>query len=121
MILITLITALLTLLASWQDCFDIGCDRFIDIEDPEDWRGREAEWCEAQMVYASNFADDYNDDDSEDDDSEDDDDCSHPSSTQSSDGAFRCDACNTVTYDISDEEFANQYGGNFSSSDFRGW
>tara|TARA_B100001175_G_scaffold314604_1_gene324318 strand:+ start:929 stop:1366 length:438 start_codon:yes stop_codon:yes gene_type:complete len=113
----------------WQLLFDYACDQFIDIEDPDDWVGREDEWCEAQMEWACNFADERCDDDDDEDDDDyddeddddDDDECSHPSSTQGSDGAYRCDDCGRITYDISDEEFAHQNGGNYTSSDFRGW
>ena len=125
MIELLLVSALIALNSSWQTFFDYACDMFIQIEDPDDWGGREDEWCEAQMEYACNFADDrageQDDDDDDDDYDDDDDECGHPSSTQGSDGAYRCDDCGRITYDISDEEFAHQNGGNFSSSDFRGW
>ena len=55
------------------------------------------------------------------DDWDDDEDCEHPSETQQADGSYTCDDCGTITYDISDQEFAHQQGGNFSSSDFQGW
>ena len=122
MIELLLVSALIALNSSWQTFFDYACDMFIQIEDPDDWEGREDEWCEAQMEYACNFADDRAGEQDDDDDYDDDDDeCDHPSSTQGSDGAYRCDDCGRITYDISDEEFAHQNGGNFSSSDFRGW
>ena len=114
MIEIATITTLLVLLSSWQYFFDYACDRFIDIEDPDDWVGREAEWCQAQMDWACKFADDRCDDD-------DDDECSHPSETQAADGAFYCDKCGTMTYDITDEEFNHQMGNNFTGSDWVGW
>ena len=115
-----LIFAAFTLLmASWQECFDIGCDRFIRIEDPDNWKDRESEWCIAQVEFASDFADDCNDDDEYDDEEEED--CIHPDSTQGSDGAYRCDECGKITADISDSDFAAQNGDNFSSSDFQGW
>ncbi len=119
-----LLVAVLVLQSRWQLLFDYACDRFIEIEDPDDWEGREDEWCEAQMEWACNFADERCDDDDDDDDDDYDDVLvvrGPPSSTQGSDGAYRCDDCGRITYDISDEEFSHQNGGNFSSSDFRGW
>ena len=125
MILIIMFTCLLSLLSAWDLLFEYACDRFIDIEDPDDWEGREDEWCQAQIEYACNFADERVNEDTDDagaeEDWEDDDDCTHPSSTQSSDGAYYCDTCHKITYDISDEEFAQQHGDNFQNSDFQGW
>lgn len=125
MILIIMFTCLLSLLSAWDLLFEYACDRFIDIEDPDDWEGREDEWCQAQMEYACNFADERVNEDTDDggaeEDWEDDDDCTHPSSTQRADGAYYCDTCHTITYDISDQEFAQQQGGNFQNSDFQGW
>ena len=58
-----LLVAVLVLQSRWQLLFDYACDRFIEIEDPDDWEGREDEWCEAQMEWACNFADERCDDD----------------------------------------------------------
>jgi len=125
MIELFLVSVLFGLLSSWQTFYEYALDRFIEIEDPDDWEGREDEWCEAQMEYACNFADDrageQDDDDDDWDEWDDDEDCEHPSETQQADGSYTCDKCGTITYDISDTEFAHQQGGNFSSSDFRGW
>lgn len=107
-------------IASWQDYYDAAFEAFLEENDPDDWAGREAEYCIAQDEYACEYADACTEDD-DDDDWEDDDECDHPSSTQGSDGAYRCNDCGRITYDISDEEFAQQNGGNYSSSDFRGW
>ena len=129
MIELLLVSVLFGLLSSWQTLYEYALDRFIEIEDPDDWEGREDEWCEAQIEYACNFADnragEQDDDDDDDDDDDwdwdDDEDCEHPSETQQADGSYTCDQCGTITYDISDTEFAHQNGGNFSSSDFQGW
>tara|TARA_B110000438_G_C15453907_1_gene495822 strand:+ start:227 stop:538 length:312 start_codon:yes stop_codon:yes gene_type:complete len=102
---------------SWEEYYFQGEELWQDLNNPDDWEGREAEYCIAMTEYASNYADDACNYDEDSDDEV----CNHPSETQGSDGAYRCDLCNAITHDISDEEFAHQNGGNFANSDWQGW
>ena len=67
-VMIALIAALLALLASWQEYYEYARDAFLEGNDPDDWVGREAEYCIAQEEYACEYADDACADDDDDDD-----------------------------------------------------
>ena len=69
-----LVSVLLALLTTWQEYYDIGADVFLQNNDPDDWAGREAEYCIAQDEYACEYADACTDDDDWEDDDDDDDD-----------------------------------------------
>tara|TARA_B100000809_G_C14942065_1_gene460799 strand:+ start:194 stop:502 length:309 start_codon:yes stop_codon:yes gene_type:complete len=71
-VMIALIAALLALLASWQEYYEYARDAFLEDNDPDDWVGREAEYCIAQEEYACEYADDACADDDDDDDDDDD-------------------------------------------------
>ncbi len=117
---VALIIALLILLsATWQEYYDYAFQEFLDNNDPDDWAGREADYCIEQDEYACEYADAMTEDDDDDDD--DDDDCDCDSITQAADGAYYCDDCGALVMDIADDEFANQHGGNFSPGAFKGW
>ncbi len=76
-IMIAVLAALLSLLASWQEIYENARAAFLEDNDPDGWIGREAEWCIAQEEYACECADDACEDDDDDDDDrgdEDDDD-----------------------------------------------
>ena len=70
-----LVSVLLALLTTWEEYYDIGADIFLQDNDPDDWAGREAEYCIAQDEYACEYADACTDDDDweDDDDGYDDD------------------------------------------------
>ncbi len=106
-------------MTSWGDWYEIGQDLFIEYEDPDDWEGNEAEYCIEMDRFAFQHAEDNYD--PEDDWPEDDDDCDHENVTQASDGATYCDRCGALVDDISDDEFAEQHGANFSPGAFKGW
>ena len=58
---------------TWQEYYDYAFEEFLDFNDPDDWAGREADYCIQQDEYACNYADACTDehDDNGDDDSDD--------------------------------------------------
>tara|TARA_B100001758_G_C17998369_1_gene396724 strand:+ start:183 stop:521 length:339 start_codon:yes stop_codon:yes gene_type:complete len=79
---IAVVALLILLSATWQEYYDYGFQEFLDNNDPDDWAGREADYCIEQDEYACEYADamtedeedwDDDDDDWEDDDDDDDD------------------------------------------------
>jgi hypothetical protein len=59
-------------MSSWQDHYDYAFDQFLDQNDPDDWEGREYEYCVAQDEYACDYADNACADEEDDDDDYDD-------------------------------------------------
>tara|TARA_B100000029_G_C17432139_1_gene908259 strand:- start:399 stop:719 length:321 start_codon:yes stop_codon:yes gene_type:complete len=71
---VALIIALLILLsATWQEYYDYAFQEFLDNNDPDDWAGREADYCIEQDEYACEYADAMTEDDDDDWDDDDDD------------------------------------------------
>ena len=120
-LLIGVVAALLAVAITWQQYYDFAFEEFLDFNDPDDWAGREADYCIQQDEYACNYADACTEDDDDDDDDDDDCDCDCDSITQAADGAYYCDDCGDLVMDILDDEFAQQHGGNFSPGAFKGW
>ena len=118
-VMIAVFASLLALAITWQEYYDYAFEAFLSDNDPDDWAGREADYCIAQDEYACQYADDCTEDD--DDDWDDDDDCDCDSITQAADGAYYSDDCGALVMDIADDEFAGQHGGNFSPGAFKGW
>ena len=72
---VALIIALLILLAAtWQEYYDWAFQDFLENNDPDDWAGREADYCVEQDEYACEYADAMTEDDDDDWDDDDDDD-----------------------------------------------
>ena len=68
---IAVVALLILLSATWQEYYDYAFQEFLDNNDPDDWAGREADYCIQQDEYACEYADAMTEDDDDDDDDDD--------------------------------------------------
>lgn len=69
-VMIVVSAALLALLITWENWFSAGEELWTQIEDVDDWAGREADYMIEQQEFAEEYANDHYDpeDDCDDDD-----------------------------------------------------
>ena len=70
---IAVVALLILLSATWQEYYDYAFQEFLDNNDPDDWAGREADYCIQQDEYACEYADEMIEDDDDEWDDDDDD------------------------------------------------
>ena len=70
---IAVVALLILLSATWQEYYDYAFQEFLDNNDPDDWAGREADYCIQQDEYACEYDDEMIEDDDDEWDDDDDD------------------------------------------------